>query len=93
MEELRDEVLRLRALVGPDEKSYLQLKLDLLGARDHAIGAEAEAGRLRAEFGPGGEWRRKADQLDAVYRSRTWRLGWTLTAPLRLARRVSRSPR
>jgi hypothetical protein len=90
---LRDEVLRLRELVGPEEKSYLQLKLDLLGARDHAIGAEAEASRLRAEVGPSAEWQRKAEELDAVYRSKTWRLGWTLTAPLRFTRRVTGSAR
>ena len=45
---LRAEVARLRELLGPDEASYVKLRLDVLGARDAAIGAEAEAGRLKA---------------------------------------------
>lgn len=47
LEHLRSEVARLRALVGPSEESYVKLRLDVLGARDAAIGAEAEAGRLK----------------------------------------------
>lgn len=45
---LRTEVERLRVLVGPSEESYTKLRLDLLGARDAAIAAEAELGRLRS---------------------------------------------
>ncbi len=44
---LRAEVARLRDLVGPDEKSYVQLQIDLLAARDAAIGAEAALGTQR----------------------------------------------
>jgi cell division protein FtsB len=47
LEQLRREVERLRQLVGPSEESYVKLRLDVLGARDAAIGAEAEAGRLK----------------------------------------------
>jgi len=47
VELLRAEVARLRELLGPSEESYVKLRLDLLGARDAAIGAEAEAGRLK----------------------------------------------
>jgi hypothetical protein len=47
VESLRAEIARLRALVGPSEESYVKLRLDVLGARDAAIGAEAEAGRLK----------------------------------------------
>ena len=46
--QLRAEVARLKELVGPSEDSYVKLRLDVLGARDAAIGAEAEAGRLKA---------------------------------------------
>jgi hypothetical protein len=45
--ELRSEVEHLRALVGPSEDDYRKLQLDLLGARDVAIAAEAEAGVQR----------------------------------------------
>ena len=45
--ELRSEVEHLRALVGPSEDDYCKLQLDLLGARDVAIAAEAEAGLQR----------------------------------------------
>lgn len=44
VDELRAEVARLRELVGPSEDSYVKLQTDLLGARDAAIGAEAELG-------------------------------------------------
>jgi hypothetical protein len=47
-ERLAAEVAHLRGLVGPSEESYVKLRVDLLGARDAAIGAEAEAGRLKA---------------------------------------------
>lgn len=47
IDELRAEVERLRALVGPSELSYVELQQDLLAARDAARGAEAEAGVLR----------------------------------------------
>jgi hypothetical protein len=47
LEALRHEVAHLRALVGPSEESYIKLRLDVLGARDAAIGAEAEAGRIK----------------------------------------------
>jgi hypothetical protein len=44
---LRSEVDRLRALVGPSENDYRKLQLNLLGARDAAIAAEAEVGVQR----------------------------------------------
>jgi hypothetical protein len=48
--ELEAEVERLRSLVGPDEKSYADLQVDLLGARDAAIGARAEVGVLEGRI-------------------------------------------
>jgi predicted nucleic acid-binding Zn-ribbon protein len=47
VEELRAEVERLRALVGPTETAYEQLLADVAGAREAARTAEAEAGALR----------------------------------------------
>lgn len=47
--QLRAEVDRLRALVGPNEQSYIQLKTEIWGARDAVIGAEAENGLLRGQ--------------------------------------------
>ncbi len=47
LELLRVEVARLRELVGPTEESYVKLRVDLLGARDAAIGAEHELGVQR----------------------------------------------
>ena len=44
---LRAEVQRLRDLVGPSEESYVKLRLDVLGARDAAMGAIAETGQLK----------------------------------------------
>ncbi len=48
MAALRAENERLRALVGPSEKSYADLARDALGARDAAMRAEMDAGRARA---------------------------------------------
>lgn len=48
--ELRAEVERLRELVGPSEQSYVDLRQDLLAARDAAKGAEAAAGVLRGRL-------------------------------------------
>jgi archaellum component FlaC len=50
LSELRSEVSRLRALVGPSEKSYEDLTRDALTARDAARNAELETGRLRAQI-------------------------------------------
>jgi hypothetical protein len=47
-EAMNAELNRLRELVGPDEKSYVDLRLDALAARDAALGAEAELGSLKA---------------------------------------------
>lgn len=41
------ELARLRALVGPDERSYDELRADVAAAREAARLAEAEVGRLR----------------------------------------------
>ncbi len=46
---LRDEIERLRVLVGPSEQSYDDLRQDVLAARDAARGAEAAAGVLRGQ--------------------------------------------
>lgn len=50
IDELRAEVERLRALVGPSELSYVDLQQDLLAASDVARGAEAAAGVLRGQI-------------------------------------------
>ena len=44
---VRAELARLRELVGPDERSYADLVIDVDGAREAARAAEADAGRLR----------------------------------------------
>ena len=49
LQQLRAEVARLRELIGPDEKSYTQLRTDVWGARDAVIGAEAEMGLLKGQ--------------------------------------------
>ena len=50
IDQLRSEVQRLRALVGPSEESYRKLRLDVLGARDAAIASEAQLGQLRGQI-------------------------------------------
>ena len=46
---LRNEVQRLQGLIGPSEESYRKLQLDVLGARDAAIAAEAELGYVQGQ--------------------------------------------
>lgn len=45
--DLRADVDRLRAMIGPDEQLYDDLRDELARARDAVRDAEAEAGRLR----------------------------------------------
>lgn len=45
-----DELSRLRALVGPSEISYLQIKEDLEAASSATRAAVLDAGRLRGEL-------------------------------------------
>lgn len=49
LDALRAEIVRLRELVGPSERSYDDVRQDLLAARDVAKGAEAAAGVLRGQ--------------------------------------------
>ncbi len=83
---LREEVARLRELVGPDEVSYVQRKVEVWAARDAVIGAEAENGALRARV-------RVLEQAlrDAgpdVRQTRTWKAGRAVMAPVRVAKRL-----
>jgi predicted nucleic acid-binding Zn-ribbon protein len=50
IDDLHEELRRLQALLGPSEDSYRKLQLDLLGARDAAIAAEAKVGNLRGQI-------------------------------------------
>lgn len=45
-----DEIERLRALVGPTESSYADLRTEIATARDEGRQAETELGHLRAEI-------------------------------------------
>ena len=47
---LRAEIDRLRDLVGPSEQSYIDLRRELLAARDAVQGAEAELGVHRGRI-------------------------------------------
>jgi len=44
LDTISNELQRLRALLGPSEQDYRQLRLDLLGAIDAARGAQAALG-------------------------------------------------
>jgi predicted nucleic acid-binding Zn-ribbon protein len=45
---MQDEIDRLRALVGPDERSYAEVVAELATASEDAREREAELGALRA---------------------------------------------
>jgi hypothetical protein len=46
---VREELDALRGIVGTDPAAYLELRAEVLAARDHSIGLEAETGQLRGE--------------------------------------------
>lgn len=83
LDALRAEVERLRALVGPDEAAYQQLRVDLWAARDAAFGAEMAAGELR------GQVRILEGQLARAQRNAKW-LKARLKAPLRRIKGILR---
>jgi hypothetical protein len=82
-EALRAEVIRLRALVGPDEATYQQLRVDLWAARDAAFGAEMAAGELR------GQIKVLEGQVVRAQRNSKW-LKARLKAPLRRIKGILR---
>lgn len=86
-EELRAEVERLRALLGPSERDYAQLRLDLLGAVDAAKGAQAALGELE------GRCRVLEAEIARLQRSHRW-LRRELKARIRdVLHRGTRRPR
>ena len=82
-DDARAEVERLRALVGPDEASYQQLRVDLWAARDAAFGAEMAAGELR------GQVKVLEGQVARAQRNSKW-LRARLKAPLRRVKGILR---
>ena len=50
LQSARDEVLRLRRLVGPNEESYQDLQAELVRASDAVRAAEEETGEVRGEL-------------------------------------------
>lgn len=78
-----------------DEKRIAALEIQLLGSRDHAIGMEATAARLRIERDQirarlqrvRAERDALAAELAAVRASTTWRVGHFLVAPVARLRR------
>ncbi len=65
---LRAEVERLHGLVGPSERSYEELRGDLLAARDAAKEAEAAAGEVRGELAEVYVALDRARQIEAALR-------------------------
>jgi chromosome segregation ATPase len=86
LSELRDEVQRLRALLGPSEQEYAQLRLDLLGAVDAARGAEAALGESQ------GRCQALEAEIARLQRSHRW-LRRELSARIRGALRKLRGGR
>jgi chromosome segregation ATPase len=83
---LTDEVQRLRALLGPSETEYRQLRLDLLGAIDAARGAQAALGEAE------GRVRMLEADIARLQRSHRWLRRELLARVRGAARRVRRRP-
>jgi len=86
-----------RKLNAPGQREMDELRHTLLTSRDHAIGAEAEAGQWRARFERAAAELAEArdeliethehlaetlDQLDKAYSSGTWRVGKAIVHPI-----------
>jgi hypothetical protein len=83
-------VERLRALLGPSERDYAQLRLDLLGAVDAAKGAQAALGEAE------GRVRMLEAEIARLQRSHRWlrrELMARIRGVLRRARRPPTRPR
>jgi hypothetical protein len=89
---LRDEVKRLRDLVGPDEMDYHRLKVELWAARDAVIGSEAENGTLRAEVRQLRHAANYATERPDLRATRTWKAGRAVLAPVRAVKRLLGMP-
>ena len=85
---LREEVARLRELVGPDEVSYVQRKVEVWAARDAVIGAEAENGTLRARVRILEQALLDMGERPDLTATRTWRAGRLVLAPVRGVKRI-----
>ena len=72
----------LRTRLDETNAANLDLRHKLLTSRDHAIGAEAEAGRWRVRY------EQAMAELHTAYNSKTWRVGKAIVRPVaRIARR------
>jgi hypothetical protein len=88
LRQLREEVARLRELVGPDEVSYVQRKVEVWAARDAVIGAEAENGTLRARVRVLEQALRDIGERPDLRHTRTWKAGRAVMAPVRGVKRL-----
>ena len=69
-----------------------ELEMALLQSRDYSMGLSAEVGELRAENSVlAKKIAQQKATLDRTFASRTWRLGYLLLTPLRVAKRVIRA--
>jgi predicted nucleic acid-binding Zn-ribbon protein len=89
---LREEVARLRELVGPDEVSYVQRKVEVWAARDAVIGAEAENGTLRARVRALEQALRDIGERPDLTATRTWKAGRAVLTPVRALKRLLGMP-
>jgi len=85
---LREEVARLRELVGADEVSYVQRKVEVWAARDAVIGAEAENGTLRARVRILEQALHDMGDRPDLTATRTWKVGRLALAPVRGVKRL-----
>ena len=66
-----------------------ELEMALLQSRDYSMGLSAEVGELRAANAVlAKKIAQQKTTLDRMFASRTWRLGYLLLTPLRVAKRV-----
>ena len=66
-----------------------ELEMSLLQSRDYSMGLSAEVGEMRAANAAlAKKIAQQKATLDRTFASRTWRLGYLLLTPLRVAKRV-----
>lgn len=76
---------RIRELDG----RIRELEMALLQSRDYSMGLSAEVGEMRAANAAlAKKIAQQKATLDRTFASRTWRLGYLLLTPLRVAKRV-----
>jgi 2-polyprenyl-3-methyl-5-hydroxy-6-metoxy-1,4-benzoquinol methylase len=86
------ELANTQTELANTQTEFQRAQIQVIEARDHAIGASAELGVMRFRYNESQELVDSlVHQLNLLHGSRTWRIGRVILLPLRLIRRIIRA--